>query len=54
MLLTCNNSRKVALSYLKCVGIPAFNADSLRRHLQIYQDLALFHENLEAAIKAIQ
>lgn len=53
MLLTCKNPRKVALMYQKCIDLPAFNADSLRRQLQIYQDLALFQDNLQAALKAI-
>ena len=54
MLLTSNNPRKVALYYQRCVALPAFNADSLRRQLKIYQDLALFEENLKAALDAIK
>jgi hypothetical protein len=54
MLLTSNNPKKVALNYQRCVAMPAFNADSLRRQLKIYQDLALFEENLKAALEAIK
>jgi hypothetical protein len=34
--------------------MPAFNADSLRRQLKIYQDLELFQENVNAVLKVIQ
>jgi hypothetical protein len=55
MLLTSNNPRKVALNYQRCVdSMPGFNADSLRRQLKIYQDLALFQENLKAALEAVK
>jgi hypothetical protein len=54
MLLTSNNPRKVALIYQRCAAMPAFNADSLRRQLKIYQDLALFEVNLKAALEAIK
>jgi hypothetical protein len=54
MLLTSKNPKKVALNYQKCVAMPAFNADSLRRQLKIYQDLALFEENLKAALEAVK
>jgi hypothetical protein len=54
MLLTSNNPKRVALNYQKCVAMPAFNADSLRRQLKIYQDLALFEVNLKAALEAIK
>jgi tetratricopeptide (TPR) repeat protein len=54
MLLTSNNPKKVALNYQKCVPMPAFNADSLRRQLKIYQDLELFQENVNAVLKVIQ
>ena len=33
--------------------MPAFNADYVRRQLKIHQDLALFEENLKAALEAI-
>jgi hypothetical protein len=53
MLLTSNNPKKVSLNYQKCAAMPAFNADSLRRQLKIYQDLELFQENLKAALEAV-
>ena len=54
MLLTSNNPKRVALNYQKCVAMPAFNADSLRRQLKIYQDLALFEVNLKAALEVVK
>ena len=54
MLLTSNNPKRVALNYQRCVAMPAFNADSLRRQLKIYQDLALFEVNLKAALEAVK
>ena len=53
MLLASNNPDKVELNYEKCTAINAFSASSLRRQLKIYQDLALFQENVEAALNAI-
>jgi pimeloyl-ACP methyl ester carboxylesterase len=38
----------------KCVAMAAFNADSLRRQLKIDQDLALFEENLKAALEVVE
>ena len=34
--------------------MPAFNADSLRRQPNIYQDLEMFEENLKAAPEAVK
>lgn len=53
MLLTSNNPDKVKLKYQKCSAIAAFSASSLRRQLKIYQDIALFQDNVEAALAAV-
>lgn len=53
MLLASDNPAKVGLHYGKCVGIPAFNAASLDRQLQIYRDLDLFQSNVAAAMEAV-
>jgi hypothetical protein len=53
MLLASNNPDKVKLNYEKCAAIAAFSATSLRRQLKIYQDLALFQDNVEAALEAV-
>ncbi len=53
MLLSSGNPAKVKLNYEKCAAIAAFSATSLRRQLKIYQDLALFQENVAAALDAI-
>lgn len=53
MLLASNNSDKVKLNYEKCAAIAAFSATSLRRQLKIYQDLALFQDNVDAALEAV-
>jgi hypothetical protein len=34
--------------------MPAFNADYVRRQLMIHQDLALFEENLKAALEVVE
>jgi hypothetical protein len=52
-LLTSNKPAKVKLKYEKCAAIPHFSASSLRRQLKIYQDLALFQDNVEAALEAV-
>jgi hypothetical protein len=54
MLLTSNNPEKVKLNYKKCSTIAAFNVTSLRRQLKIYQDLALFQDNVEAALEVVK
>jgi hypothetical protein len=53
MLLASNNPAKVKLNYEKCAAIAAFSAASLQRQLKIYQDLALFQDNVVAALEAI-
>jgi hypothetical protein len=53
MLLASNNPDKVKLNYEKCAAIASFSATSLRRQLKIYQDLALFQDNVEAALEAV-
>lgn len=53
MLLANDNPEKVKLNYEKCTGIAAFNATSLERQLKMYQDLALFQDNVKAALEAV-
>lgn len=52
MLLSGDDPQRVAHQYLKCVDIPKFNAEALRRQLEIYRDLDLFVENVSAALEA--
>jgi hypothetical protein len=53
MLLVSDKPDKVKLNYEKCSAIAAFSATALRRQLKIYQDLALFKDNVEAALEAV-
>ena len=53
MLLASPNPDKVRNNYEKCAAIAAFSASSLRRQLKIYQDLALFEDNVNAALDAV-
>ena len=53
MLLASTNPEKVRNGYEKCEAIAAFDASSLGRQLKIYQDLALFEENVKAALDAV-
>jgi len=53
MLLASNNPDKVKLKYEQCAAIAAFSVASLHRQLKIYQDLALFQDNVKAALEAV-
>ena len=53
MLIVSTNPDKVTICYEKCAAIAAFSVTSLRRQLKIYQDLALFQENVTAALDAV-
>ncbi len=52
-LLSESNPARVGLAYEKCEGIDGFNEESLRRQLEIYGELGLFAENVEAALEAV-
>ena len=53
MLLCETDPERVNIAYQECAAIPAFNADSLRRQLKMYQDLVLFEDNVTAALDAV-
>jgi len=54
MLIISDDPARVKLKYEKCTSIAAFNATSLQRQLQIYQDLDLFRDNVEAALQTVE
>ena len=50
-LISARNPQKVKLKYEQCAKYGGHNAQALKRQLKIYQDLALFAENVEAALE---
>jgi tetratricopeptide (TPR) repeat protein len=53
MLLASKSPTKVKRDYERCANVPAFNASSLKRQLEIYQDLELFGDNVNAALESV-
>ncbi len=53
-LLTSKSPEKIKLSYEQCATIEAFNLGSLERQLGVYQNLALFKENVSAALGVVR
>ena len=54
MLISSDNPKKVGHCYEKCTSIEGFSASSLQRQFEIYQDLSLFQENVDEALKAVE
>ncbi|HYV13593.1 MAG TPA: tetratricopeptide repeat-containing protein [Pyrinomonadaceae bacterium] len=53
--LTSNRSAKVSSAYRKAlVDAPAFVSDTVRRQLNLYQDLGLLKENVDAVLSVLE
>lgn len=50
-LISARNPQKVKVKYAQCAKYGGLNAQALKRQLKIYQDLALFSDNVEAALE---